>query len=385
MRISFDKFDLTPAVDLVQQGVNEKSPMEIYRYLLMEANEEGEILLRSNNGMLGLESKVVGEVLEAGAYSVPAKKLFAIAQTFASDQKIVIESEPGNRICMTSGKGKYRLACRAAEEFPAFLRNKDRAEEEVFTMNGEQFRLALDQTLFAAAEKPDRNLDSVFFNFIGDRFETVTGDATIMSRVVCIPEDDNDIGNRQIMLPLESAKHARRVFNGAYEISMWQRASEIVLSDGSSTLYSRLQAGDYVNYSRAFEPIQKHEAFVDRTELITLLKRVGILATLQKSNMLQISIATPKSDDAKAMLTASVSIKGEGDAEDTIEIESASEPVVMNFNCELLIGILSGMKTKVVKLHYSDALTWIRLESTDQRLKDDQTCLIPPMKAKKGE
>lgn len=382
MRIAFDKFDLTPALDLVEQAVNEKSPLDIYKYLLMDATEEGDIFLRSNDGTMGLEAKVAGDVDEAGSYAVPAKKILDLSKTLAGDKKINITGQPGNRILIESGKGKYRIPCLPSSEFPTVMRNNERKEEEtLLSINGEQFRSAIDQTIFAAAIKEDRNLNSICLNFMGSKFEAVGADGVLMSRVICEPKETDSIDERKLLVPIESAKHARRVFNSAYDLTIWQRDSTIVISDDTNTLSTRLLAGVYAPYDQIFASKHEHEAEIDRMALIALLKRASILATLRKGNMISMSIR-PKTDVTTATIGVSVKIAEEGEADDVMDIQAASAPVDINFDCDLLLKVLGGMKSKAVKMKYTDEKTWAVYQSTETEVYGDQTCLIPPMQSK---
>ena len=382
MHINFDKFDLAPAIDLVQQAVKDKSPLPIYTYLLLDATEGGDIFLRSNDGVLGLEAKVAGDVSAPGSYAIPAKKMFGIARTLAGDKKIEITGQPGNRILIQSGKGKYRIPCLPGDEFPAFTRDEDRDSDiALLSINGEQFRSAIDQTIFASAVKEDRNLDSVYFNFMGDKFEAVGADGVLMSRVVCMPKETDSIDERQFLIPIESAKHARRVFNAAYELTLWQKDSIVVISDETNTVSTRLLSGGYANYKKIFATPHANHAKLDRMELLSLLKRVSILASLRKGNMISINVA-PETDITKATITTSVEIKDEGDADDNMEIESATAPLNSNFDCDLLIKVLGGMKSKIVEMHYTDEITWAKFQSTEIDVYGDQTCLVPPMQSK---
>ena len=382
MNISFDKFDLTPAIDLVQQAVKDKSPLPIYAYLLMDATESGDIFLRSNDGVLGLEAKVAGDVSEPGSYAIPAKKMFGIAKTLAGDKKIDITGQPGNRILIQSGKGNYRIPCLPSDQFPAFTRDEDRQDDiKVLSINGEQFRSAIDQTVFAAAVKEDRNLDSICFNFLGDKFEAVAADGVLMSRVICQPKEKDSIDQRQFLMPIESAKHARRVFNSAYDLTLWEHDNTIVISDDTNTVSTRLLSGAYAPYDRIFSMEHEHKAELDRMGLISLLKRVSILASLSKGNMISVAIR-PETDATTATLSTSVQVKEEGDASDIMEIKSASAPVDLLFDCDLLLTILNGMKSKVIEMHYVDEKTWAKFQSTETDVYGNQTCLLPPMQEK---
>ena len=383
MDITLDRYDILPSLDMVQQTVKDKSPTPILQSMLIEATEDGIIYLRGNDGIVGLETKIKGEVHKPGMFAAPAKRLYSIAQVLPANEPVTIKAQTGNRILIRSGNGRFQLAGPPPDEFPISLRASDRNEDDKqITVNGSQFRSAIDQVVFAAATEADRNLDSVCFKFNENDFEVVATDSVIMSKVICVPEKIGSIDKRILVLPEIAAKHARRIFSDSYELTIWQRESAVVIADDKHILTSRLVAGQYINYTPYFREVEGHtKAIVNRKDLALALKRISVLATLTKGNIATITFIPASEENHQAVLKVETEVKEQGDAEDIIEIDSAGADLKVHMDCDLLLKMLQSMKTKQLEIQYTTFDQFLRLQSiADEEGDSDHVSIIPPMR-----
>ena len=383
MNISFDRYDLMPALDMAQNTVKDRSPTPILTCLLIEATEDGDIFLRANDGIVGLETKIDGEIHEPGLFAAPAKRFYAIASTLSPNEPVLLQSAKGNRVIIRSGNGRYQLAGYPADEFPVSLRAIDQTEDDKqITINGSQFRAAVDQVIFAAATEADRNLDSLCFDFKNDNFQVVASDSILMSKASFVPEEIGSIDERVIILPVVSAKHARRIFSDSYELIIWQRESAVVIADDNHILTSRLVAGQYFNYTPYFQEVEGHnKAVVDRKELITLIKRVSVLAFLQKANVATLTFLPATDENQQAVLKVETEVSEQGDAEDTMEIGSVTAELEVNINCDLFLKLLQSMKAKEIEIQYTAFDQFFRIQAVlDDENEADHISIIPPVR-----
>ena len=180
MNINFEKLDLTPALDLVNQIAKEKTTVPIYSSILITAKENGDIFLGANDSLIALESKVPGEVTEAGSIAIPAKRFHTVVSALSNDHPVSIVKQPGHRVLITSGKGKYRIAGLSPEQFPEMVRLSDKPDDEnVMILDGYQFRTSIDQTAYAAATEANKGLDSICFAFSENELEVVATDGNV--------------------------------------------------------------------------------------------------------------------------------------------------------------------------------------------------------------
>ena len=383
MNIAFDRFELMPALDMAQNTVKDKSPTPILTCLLLEATEDGDIYLRANDGIVGLETKIDGEINEPGLFAVPAKRLHAIASTLSPNEPVLLQSAKGNRVVIRSGNGRYQLAGFPADEFPVSLRSSDQTDDDKqITINGSQFRSAVDQVIFASATEPDRNLDSLCFDFKNDNFQVIASDSILMSKASFVPEEIGHIDERIIVLPAIAAKHARRIFSDSYELTVWQRESAVVIADNKHILTSRLVAGQYFNYTPYFQEVEGHnKAIVNRKELIMLLKRMSVLAFLQKANVATLTFLPVSDENQQAVLKVETEVSEQGDADDIMEIESATAKLEVNINCDLFLKLLQSMKTKQIEIQYTAFDQFLRLQAIlEDEKESEHVSIIPPIK-----
>lgn len=78
MKLVCKKSDLITGINIVMKAVSSKTTMSILECILIDATE-GEIKFTANDMELGIETKVEGEIIEAGSIAIDAKifqKLF---------------------------------------------------------------------------------------------------------------------------------------------------------------------------------------------------------------------------------------------------------------------------------------------------------------------
>ena len=72
MKLVFDKADLVKSVGIAMKAVSGKTTMPILECILIDASTN-EIKFTANDMELGIETKVEGEIIEAGSIAIDAK------------------------------------------------------------------------------------------------------------------------------------------------------------------------------------------------------------------------------------------------------------------------------------------------------------------------
>ena len=74
MKLVCKKSDLITGINIVMKAVSSKTTMSILECILIDATE-GVIKFTANDMELGIETKVEGEIIEAGSIAIDAKIL----------------------------------------------------------------------------------------------------------------------------------------------------------------------------------------------------------------------------------------------------------------------------------------------------------------------
>ena len=81
MKLVCKKSDLITGINIVMKAVSSKTTMSILECILIDATE-GEIKFTANDMELGIETKVEGEIIEAGSIAIDAKIFSEIVRNF---------------------------------------------------------------------------------------------------------------------------------------------------------------------------------------------------------------------------------------------------------------------------------------------------------------
>ena len=117
MKIHTDKENLLKGIQIVQNAVSSKNTLPILSHILIEA-KKNEIRLTATDLEIGLSVKVDGEVVEEGAFTVPARKFSEIVKELPNDGAIHVSLKKGQSVHIEAGKSYFRLMGLSREDFP---------------------------------------------------------------------------------------------------------------------------------------------------------------------------------------------------------------------------------------------------------------------------
>lgn len=382
MNISVETQDLTYATALAQQVSKDKSPVPIVSSVVFRATEDGVIFVYATDLEISLKSRIQGEVHEAGAVCLPAKKFFNMLQSLSNDYPVHIIGQRNDRCLIKSGRGQYRLAGFEVAEFPEMVEyNQDSEDEDqkVMVIDAHQFRMAIDQTVFATSTDSNEVLNSVHFNFDEQSTEVVATDRFCLSLVNLIPENSSGVNDKKLTLSQTTVKQLRKVFATSFTITVMIEDNMVIFTDATNTLTARLIAGDYIDY-KAIIQIQDYQgtAIIPRKVLVDAVRRINVISSLVKGNVMTLHV---ESGEQGPQLRIETEVKEEGDAEEILSVEEISGEISITVNSETIIKALNSMRSDTVKLVFDQPTKPLYIEAVGDDLQNDHTCLIMPMRA----
>ena len=378
MNISIEPQDLTYSTALAQQIAKDNSPVPVVKNIVFRATEDGVIFIYATDLEVSLKVRIQGDVNEPGQVSLPAKKFFNILQNLSSEYPVHVIGQRNDRCLIKSGRGQYRLIGSEIEEFPQMADYNENDDENVMVIDAHQFRMAIDQTVFATSTDSNEVLNSVHFNFDEENTEVVATNGFCLSLVNLVPENSSGINEKKLTLSQSTVKQLRKVFATSFTITVQINDNSVIFTDATNTLSARLIASDYINY-KAIIKKEDYEgyAIIARKPLIDAIRRVNVISSLKIGNVTTLHIETDPEHGAQLRIEANV--KEEGDAEDILELQELSEQVEITVNSANTIKALNSMRSDTVKIRFDKSDTPLYIEAVGDDLQNDHTCLIMPM------
>ena len=370
MNFSVDKNQLLKHLSYTQGVVDSKSTMIILSHILFSA-KDGKLFLSSTDLESSTHTSLPINIIEPGDVCLPAKKILDIIDKIP-DKDIKISKNNSNQIEIDYKKGKTKIKCLPAEDFPQIPKPND----FIYTAIKSQMLNDLIQKTSYSIGSDDlrKNLTGIFFDMTNSKkIKLVSTDGHRMSTV-----EDEFENNSQIESFLLSKKAATELKKFALESEVVQIGTNknfFICDNGQTSILSRLIDVKFPDYAQVVPSAKTNTFRVDRNEMLSLLQRVSVVLS-EKTKGARISIGPQEleikttSDDGET--TELISIK-----ERASELTDAVLEV--GFNVRYLIDALSSFAEEEVSVCINDEVSPACIYS-EQEGEIKQLAVIMPMR-----
>lgn len=341
MKITAQRTNLLNGLQAVANVVERRQTMPILSNLLLKA-EGGELTLTATDLELELVTRVPVEVVQAGAITVPARKLLDICRGLPEAAEIALELVEG-RAQLRSGRSRFALATLPAAEFPYLDRIDDGDAVEVSQAT---LKRLLDRTHFAMAHQDVRYyLNGLLLVVQPARLRAVATDGHRLA----LSEAEAQTGveaARQVIVPRKAVMELLRVLEaGDAPISLVLTPNHLQIELPKLRFTSKLVDGRFPDYDRVIPEPSETAVCGDRKLLHQALSRTAILSN-EKFKGVRLSLAP-------GQLRLQAQNPDHEEAEDEIEVEYQGAPVEIGFNVTYLMDALSAMQAEQFTLDLS--------------------------------
>jgi DNA polymerase-3 subunit beta len=364
--------DLLRAISSQQHITNKKGTLAILSNVLMEVGNN-EIIFTATDLEISLRQTVPAEVFEAGALTVPSKKLFELARESGS-ATINFKEGDKNWINITAGSSTYKLAGMVTEEFPQF---EQYDEQALVTMEGEVISDLIDKTLFSIAMEKENmyNLNAALLQKItkNDKtlFRMVTSDGHRLSIMSREAEGTDTLDfDKFILIPRRGVQQIKKFGEEWDTFQVGVEKKKIVFKNDNSILIIRLMEGEFPDFENILKCIKKdNNILIKKTLFIESLKRINLFA--------EDTFHAIKFELENNQLVLTSENADFGSARDEIAIEYSGEKLSMGFNCRYFIDALQVMEGETVQASISSNESPCLITSEDD---EGLLGIIMPMK-----
>ncbi len=365
MKIEIAQQELAAVLGSVAGVVERRQTLPILANVLL--NAEGQRLsLAATDLEIGVQTDTPCQVIEAGALTVPARKLSDFCRSLPGTATVKIKND-GERCVVSSGRTRFTLSTLPAADFPDIAMEDDLNS---FQMPVAALKTLLDKTAFAMAQQDVRYyLNGVMLEFGSNDLVAVATDGHRLSMVrseIDVPEAERE----QIILPAKTVSELRRLLAESEEhVAVQWGGRSIILTFGGVELRSKLVDGKYPEYERVVPRGLPRSAVVERDALRAALQRASILSN-EKYKGVRVSFG------AGGLALQAQNPEHEV-AEDEVPAEYDGETVTIGFNVSYLMDALQAIDSDRVQVGFqdSDSSSIWRGEG-----RTDETFVVMPMR-----
>lgn len=297
MKIVVSKANLLNGVNIVSKAVPAKTSMSILQCILVKASK-GIITLTGNDGELGIETVIEGQILDEGTVALDAKFFSEIVRKLP-DSEVTIDVENNFVTKITCENSKFNLMGKDGEDFTALPKiNKT----DNIILSELSLREIIRQTIFCLAENnANHMMNSELFHVKDDVLKVVALDGyRIGYRKISLK---NTYPETKVIIPGKTLNEISRILNGDAnkDVVIYFEKNHVLFELENTTVVSRVVEGQYFNYEQMLNSDYETKININTKDLYeaidrgTLLLREGEVKPIVMEvgdNNLNISIKT---------------------------------------------------------------------------------------------
>lgn len=347
MEFKIDREQFLGCISRTQGIIEKTSNMPILSTVLI-SSEQGRITVSATDLELSFQEILSAEVISGGSVAVPGRKLFEILRE-SKGESFYIKKEENERIFISDGNTKFKLASLSAEEFPLLIEPE---HINYTTINGTDIRDMIKKTIYTVAsenigfklsgifvEKKEKN-DNTFLRFVatdGHRLSLIDKQVSGVERLNL---------EEGILVPKKGMVEINKMIQEGGPIEVGLKNRNFVTKKDNRILMIRLLDVRFPNYETVIPEKTELLIRLDRTRFIEALRRMLIFST-EKYRAVKMVIK----EEAMELASTNMEI---GEAFEEIDIEhkgsKIEDKMEIAFNPKFLIDALHSMESKFIDL-----------------------------------
>ena len=345
MEILVRRNDLVKELQLVQGIVERKNSIPILSNVLAEARS-GELRISATDLDVSLRCGCAAQVVEEGAVTLGAKKLYEIVRSLPeSDVSVRVEGDAWARI--KCERVEIKMAGLPGEDFPSLpeARPGKAVDIPVTVLRG-----LIQRTAFAiTAEDARYYLAGALLVLDKDAAAMVATDGHRLAwaqrkATLKVAETTRVLVPRKAIAELA---HLIEDMGGEEVVSFQQGEGHLIFAAGGRTLASKVVEAQFPAYEKVVGVTGDKKVTVGREVLQSAIRRVSLLSS-ERGRAVKLSLGDGR-------LEVSASSPELGEARESLPLEYGGSGVEIGFNAQYLLDFLGVVGTDEVGLEVKDA------------------------------
>jgi len=335
LRATCTRDELAGALSVVARGLSSRGAVQVLSGILLQANEE-KLTLASTDMEISLRASIAGNVSGGGAVVVPGRLLTDLARLLPDEAVTLAHEEGDGVLTVTSGSHSSRLNVYSAEDFPRL----PPLDVPLHTVAAPALLETIEKVARAASRDESRPvLTGILVRFEGDRLIMAATD----SYRLAVKETKLEASGPELdaIIPARALQELARLAAGADEVRLGVHENHVVFSAGDVWLTSRRIDGQFPNYKQLLPETFEAEVTIPRAPLLDVVRRAAVMA--QRNAPLRLRFA-------EGELAVSAQTQDVGEAQESLQIDYAGEPLEIGFNPDFLREGLEAVGGETVQL-----------------------------------
>lgn len=367
MKFTISREKLQEGLQAVTAAVPARTTLPVLANLLVETTDRG-VRFSATDLDIAVSTEVSADVETPGAITIPARKLGEIARELPPSP-VKVSASGEQRVSIECGRARFKLLGLPKDEFPSFP--SVRFQDSWRIKSGDLQKL-ITHTAFAVSTEESRPiLNGVLWELREERMRMVATNGHRLARME-IPVEASNAPPGDLIVPPKALEQIRRLFPAEEELEIARGENHLGFRSPFTAVYTRLVEGPYPNYDQVIPKDNDRFCIVDKTSLVSALKRMSVIASDQ-THRIKLSFNA-------AMLKFSVTTPDLGEASDELVVSYTGDPLDIGFNATYLLEILRFIPTEQVKLTFSAPERAATVEPVEWDDPASYLCLVMPLR-----
>lgn len=369
MKFTCDKTALCEVLPNVAKATSMKTPMEALAAIRLSADGQ-ELELTGYDLELGIRT-VIPAVVEESGMLLADSRLFSEIVRRMPDGVLSVETDSHLKITITGGGTSCQLAGMNADEYPE-LPDIEQQQGTVIPQN--LLKNMIEQTIYAVS------LDETKPIFTGELIEIENDMLSVVAldnyRMALRTEP---LSNQDPMKFVVPAKALREIQHLLEDDEKNENPCVIRLDQHHAifeihryTVYTRLLAGEFINYRRSIPQSAKTEAVLSRRELIESLERCSLLISEKNKTAVRFQF-----EDDRVLISCQNVV---GSVDDQISCNVTGEKLVIGFNNRYLLDAIRAVQGDRVRLFLTASDRAVKVMEADG---ENSIAIIMPVQVRR--
>lgn len=300
----------------------------ILQYVNLEPISNTELKAWVTNLDITMSTIIPVQMDEQEELSLNAQKLYQVISTMNG----TVTFDDG---CLKSKGKSGKVLNRTSEK----LQYKDITGTD-YEVNAKEFINQLKRTVYACQEGSNSVLSGVLID--GTKLVATDGNILVCNSL------SSEVLDEQIILPSKFVEELVKVFANADTLILTTDKGAVKITDGVTTIISRLLEGTYPKYAQLIPCSTVNNATIDRLELLDALSFADTMINI-KTNIAKLNFTADKLDISTS--------SEDGESNATIDINYTGEDMLIAFNAQYLNKMLKSYNSATIKIGMNSALS----------------------------
>ncbi len=370
MKFIVSSTSLFSHLQAISRVINSKNSLPILDCFLLELHDGTLSMTASDNETTLSTSIEVNEFDGDGRFAVSSRTLLEALKEIP-EQPLSFAINPENlEITAQYQNGKYSLMGQNADEYPKPQALGNNAVQ--LTIPANVLLDGVNRCIFATADDELRPvMNGIYFDITSEDITLVASDGHKLVRNKTYEAHGSE--KAAFILPKKPANLLKNLLTkeqGDVQIGFDDRNATFILENYQ--MVCRLIEGRYPNYNSVIPQNNPHKAVIDRSSLISALRRVSVFSS-QASSLIKLNLSTNQ------MKISAQDIDFSTSAEETLMCQYEGNDMSIGFKSSFLIDILNNIPSTNVVIELADPSRAGVIVPEEQSENEDLLMLLMPM------